>query len=149
MELIQKLGGTKLAHDDHVEVVSRVLSFLASAPVELSLCKENLDLLNMIVGLDILSSHILINHARDDTQQLSSSPFLLNIVQSNKIIISNILPRTLLERAMAGDAAVGSGQCSNGNEEEEDRNRIASRKMGAWGEEEDKDKDEDKWGVGC
>ena len=96
IELTQKFGDAKLAHDDSVEVVSRVLSFLASAPVELSLCKENLDLLDMIVGLDILASHGLINHAQDDTQQLSGSPFLLNIVRSNEIIISNILPRTLL-----------------------------------------------------
>jgi hypothetical protein len=43
IELTQKFGDAKLAHDDNVEVVSRVLSFFASAPVELSLCKENLD----------------------------------------------------------------------------------------------------------
>jgi hypothetical protein len=97
IELItQKLGDAKLTLDDNVDMVSRVISFLASAPVELALCKENFALLDAVVGFDILSSHILTNHAKYDTHQLSSTPFLLNIVRSNKIIISNIIPRTLL-----------------------------------------------------
>jgi hypothetical protein len=65
---------------------------LASAPVEYTLCRENLALLDCIFGLDILASHSVINFAKDDVRR----ELLLEIVRSSKIIMSNILPRILL-----------------------------------------------------
>jgi hypothetical protein len=96
IELTSKLEDAKLAHDYDVDMASRTLAFLASAPIEIAICKENLDLLDTILGFDILSSHVVINHTKNDSQRLSSSSHLLNIIRSNKIIISNLLPRILL-----------------------------------------------------
>ena len=94
-ELIRKSGKINLIPVNNIDVVSRILSFLASAPVEYTLCRENLALLDSIFGFDILASHIVINFSKDDVQRLERR-VLLDIVRSSKIIMSNILPRTLL-----------------------------------------------------
>jgi hypothetical protein len=94
-ELIRKSGKINLIPVNKIDVVSRILSFLASAPVEYTLCRENLALLDSIFGFDILASHIVINFSKDDVQRLERR-VLLDIVRSSKIIMSNILPRTLL-----------------------------------------------------
>jgi len=90
---LAKKGDIKLSHDSHIDTVSTLLSFLASAPLELALCKGNLDLLDRVVGLDILSSQV-IKLGLDEHK--SDAPQLLNIVRSTKTIIANLLPKTLL-----------------------------------------------------
>ncbi|KAL7536022.1 hypothetical protein ACHAXR_007794 [Thalassiosira sp. AJA248-18] len=92
MELAAK-GNAKLSFDDNVDTVSTALSFLASVPLELALCNDNLNLLDRAVGLDILSSQV-IKQALGACE--GNDPQLLNIVRSTKSIIANMLPKTLL-----------------------------------------------------
>ncbi len=85
--------GTELAHDNHLDVVSATLAFLVSAPIKLSLCNENVKLLDGIVGLDILLSRV-IKHGMDSPEQKSLQ--ISNIIRSNMNIMSNLLPKSLL-----------------------------------------------------
>jgi hypothetical protein len=91
---LAKTGEAKLSPDsNNVYAVSTTLSFLASVPLELSLCSEHLNLLGRVVGLDILSSQVI---KQAMAEQECIDPQLLNIVRSTKSIIANLLPKTLL-----------------------------------------------------
>ncbi|KAL7435146.1 hypothetical protein ACHAXH_007939, partial [Discostella pseudostelligera] len=105
---LAKTEGAKLARDNHVDAVSTTLTFLASAPIELTLTNQNVKLVDGIVGLDILSSQ-MIKHGVDvselDSQQI------LNIVHSNKIILSNLLPKALLLSSDFEDPCLANMAC--------------------------------------
>ena len=92
LELVEK-DGTKLARVNHLDGVSTTLAFLASAPIELTLCNENVKLIDKVEGLNILSSHV-INQGVDS--QDPDSLQILNIIRSSMSIISNLLPKALL-----------------------------------------------------
>jgi len=102
IELVENESDIKLAQVEILESVSQALSFMASAPLELSLCNENLNLLDLVVGLDILSSHVMIQAVdgrhEERLQQLS------NIICSTRGIMSNLLSKSLLSSSSNVDA---------------------------------------------
>jgi len=93
MELAETGDAKLLSPDNNVDNVSTALSFLASVPLEFTSSNENLNLLDRVLGFAIVSSQV-IKRAMDESE--CGNPRLLNIVRSTKIIIANVLPKTLL-----------------------------------------------------
>ena len=96
VELVRKGHcSANLSLGKNIESIGLALSFLASAPIEIALSNDNLGLLDIAVGLDVASSHV-IKQSRDARGD-NISP-MLTIVHSTRSIIANLLiPKTLLQ----------------------------------------------------
>eukprot|EP00804_Cyclotella_cryptica_P017276 CCRYP_016835-RA/>CCRYP_016835-RA protein AED:0.01 eAED:0.01 QI:567/1/1/1/0.5/0.33/3/1874/1230 len=74
--------------------VATIVAFLASAPLQLYLCRENIYLIDKFVGLDVLISMIYeIIMASSDSKCAST---LFKILCTNRYMVSSLIPRILL-----------------------------------------------------
>jgi hypothetical protein len=75
-----------------IKSIVGVTSFLSSAPLDLLSCNQNIELIDVVVGLDILISRIC-EMARESDSFLNS---LFKLLSSSRYLLSSLLPRTTL-----------------------------------------------------
>lgn len=79
--------------DEAIRGVAAILSFLASAPMDLPLCDVNINLVDKICGFDELASSI--SELVQGKSEILDASFL-KALRSNRTILATILSRTLL-----------------------------------------------------